>query len=203
MYIDEDGYIFDERIERKIFKTIERGRLGKVNGIVVHQTQSPTVQSTFNSYNNKNATGAHFLIDKNGKVYQTASLFKVTWHVGLMKSRCFLKKKCKPTETALISLHNSPWKKTTFKNIYDIEKEKNFPERFPNNSDSIGIELVGLATGPKGKEVFETVTDKQNESLKWLVPELARVFRVSMSEVYRHPDIGRKNKTEASTAQWD
>ena len=49
MYIDEDGYIYDDRIERKIFKTIERGVLDSVNGIVVHQTASPTAQSTFNS----------------------------------------------------------------------------------------------------------------------------------------------------------
>ncbi|BCQ45060.1 hypothetical protein ERHA55_25870 [Erwinia rhapontici] len=203
MYMDEQGYIFDDRIERKIFKTIERDNLDRVNGIVVHQTHSPTAQSTFNSYNHKNATGAHFLIDKDGKVYQTASIIKKTYHVGILKSRCILRKICKPTETSLLTLHTSPWRKTTFKDMSDIEKEKKFPERFPGNNDSVGIELVGLATGPIGKEVFETVTDKQNESLKWLIAELASTFNVPMTEVYRHPEIARKNTTEASTAKWN
>lgn len=70
-------------------------------------------------------------------------------------------------------------------------------------TDSIGIEIVGRAAGPKNKEVYEAVTDKQNESLKWLVSEIASKFNVPMTEVYRHPDIGRKNKTEASTAKWE
>lgn len=204
MYIDEDGYIFDDRIERKIFKKIEKGSLGKINGIVVHQTDSSSDQSTFNSYDNTSANGAHFLIDKDGKVYQTASLLKTTWHVGLMQSKCILKKTCQPTETSLLALHRGgAWGATTAKQISDLEKEKSFPNRFPGNTDSIGIEIVGRAVGPKNKEVYEAVTEKQNESLKWLVSEIASKFNVPMTEVYRHPDIGRKNKTEASTAKWE
>ncbi|NKG32358.1 N-acetylmuramoyl-L-alanine amidase [Erwinia rhapontici] len=203
MYVDEDGYIFDVRIERKIFKGIERGNLDNVNGIIVHQTNSTSAQSTFNSYNNTSANGAHFLIDKDGTVYQTASLLKMTWHVGLMQSRCILKKACNPTETTLITLHNGHWNSTKPKKISDLEKEKRFPDRFPNNTDSIGIEIVGKALGPKDKAVYETVTDKQNESLKWLIAELTSKFNVPMTEIYRHPDVGRKNETEASTAIWE
>ncbi|MBK4725360.1 N-acetylmuramoyl-L-alanine amidase [Pantoea agglomerans] len=206
MYIDEDGYIYDDRIERKIFKTIERGVLDSVNGIVVHQTASPTAQSTFNSYGNKSANGAHFLIDKDGKVYQTASLFKMTWHVGLIQSKCFLKKVCQPTEVRLLALHTKKyWKREIAKEISDIEREKTFPDRFPNNTDSIGIEIVGVAVQVKGKAepVYETINDKQNESLKWLVAELSSKFNVPMTEVHRHPDVGRKNETEASTAKWE
>lgn len=205
MYIDEDGYIYDDRIERKIFKTIERGSLDRVNGIVVHQTDSSSAQSTFNSYGNKSANGAHFLIDKDGKVYQTASLFKITWHVGLIQSKCFLKKVCQPTEVRLLALHTKKyWKREIAKEISDIEREKTFPDRFPNNTDSIGIEIVGVAVQVKGKPdpVYETVNEKQNDALKWLVAELSSKFNVPMTEVHRHPDIGRKNITEASTAKW-
>ena len=66
----------------------------------------------------------------------------------------------------------------------------------------VNVLIVGRTAGPKNKEVYEAVTDKQNESLKWLVSEIASKFNVPMTEVYRHPDIGRKNKTEASTAKW-
>jgi len=204
MYIDEDGYIYDDRIERKIFKTIERGDLDSVNGIVVHQTASPSAQSTFNSYGNKSANGAHFLIDKDGKVYQTASLFKMTWHVGLVQSKCVLQKVCQPTEVRLLALHTQRfWEREISQEISNIERGKNFPDRFPNNTDSIGIEIVGMAVGPENKKVFESVTDEQNRSLKWLVSELTRQFQVPMTEVHRHPDIGRKNTTEASTAKWE
>ncbi|MBP2155788.1 hypothetical protein [Erwinia rhapontici] len=38
--------------------------------------------------------------------------------------------------------------------------------------------IVGRTAGPKNKEVYEAVTDKQNESLKWLVSEIASKFNV-------------------------
>ncbi|WP_256703209.1 hypothetical protein [Burkholderia ubonensis] len=56
--------------------------------------------------------------------------------------------------------------------------------------------------GPEKQEVYEAVTDQQNASLKWLVAELVDTFKVSTHEIYRHPEIGRKNLTEASTAKW-
>ncbi|WP_275957694.1 N-acetylmuramoyl-L-alanine amidase [Rosenbergiella gaditana] len=76
LFVDKNGLVDAERIIVKRFSTIERGKLDKVNGIIVHQTNSPTAQSTFNSYNQTSANGAHFLIDKDGKIYQTASLLK-------------------------------------------------------------------------------------------------------------------------------
>lgn len=70
--------------------------------------------------------------------------------------------------------------------------------------DSIVIEIVGKAYGIKGKTVeeYENVNPQQNASLKWLVSELLDSVDISASEVYRHPDVGRKNETEASTASW-
>lgn len=203
LYIDKEGYIDAERIILKTFKNIERGQMDAVNGIVVHQTDSTTANSTFNSYQTKGANGAHFLIDKDGTIYQTASLLKVTWHVGRMQSRCFLTKKCEPTEfKKMFELE----KAGRNGDINRLEKKKNFPDRFPNNTDSIGIEIVGKAKDEyidnKKVEIYENVTELQNKSLKWLLNELTSTLKVSMSEIYRHPDIGRKNPTEASTAKW-
>ncbi|WP_235590023.1 MULTISPECIES: hypothetical protein [Burkholderia] len=50
--------------------------------------------------------------------------------------------------------------------------------------------------------VYESITAEQNASLKWLVRELSETLNVEMTEVYRHPEVGRKNATEASTARW-
>lgn len=205
-YVDDNGYIDDDRIVVKIFGKIEHGKLDKVNGIVVHQTNGPTASSTFNSYSHDGANGAHFLIDKDGTIYQTASLFKVTWHVGKNRSKCFIEKKCEPAEFKKIA--GLEMLGATQK-ISNLEKKKPFPDRFPNNKDSIGIEIVGQAKDMKVKDemtgektIYEEVNDMQNASLKWLVAELAYTLNVSMVDIYRHPDIGRKNLTEASTAKW-
>ncbi|MBW5405706.1 N-acetylmuramoyl-L-alanine amidase [Morganella morganii] len=105
-----------------------------------------------------------FLTDRDGTIYQTASLLKITWHAG---------------------------------------KIKPFPERYPANVDSIGIEIVGKAQKENDQDpVYETVNNQQNSSLKWLVSGLLETLDISASEVYKHPDVARKNKTEASTASW-
>ncbi|WP_456309646.1 peptidoglycan recognition protein family protein [Serratia proteamaculans] len=201
-YVDDNGYIDDSRIVVKAFNNIQRGKLDQVNGIVVHQTDSKTKESVFNSYQRENANGAHFLIDKNGIIYQTASLHSLTWHVGKSQSRCFIEHKCEPAEFKnIFQLEKSTTGKSK---VSKMEQKKPFPERYPINTDSIGIEIVGKAykVENEGDAVYEDVNDKQNESLVWLVKELTSTLKVPMTEIYRHPDIGRKNTTEASTAKW-
>jgi len=204
LYIDDHGHIDDDRIIVKIFNKIEREKMDKVNGIFVHQTDSPTASSTFNSYQSPGANGAHFLIDRDGTIYQTASVFRVTWHVGKMKSRCYLTKKCKPAEFEKAAGLEKSWR--NFDKINKIEKNKKFPDRFPGNIDSIGIEIVGQPIGKekekKSNEVYESVNPKQNDSLNWLIKELTNTLKIPSEEVYRHPEIAIKNKTEASTAKW-
>jgi N-acetyl-anhydromuramyl-L-alanine amidase AmpD len=170
LFISKEGHVDSERIVVRIFPSIERGAMGKVNGIVVHQTSVATSSSTFNSYRSKGANGAHFLIDKDGLIYQTASLKKHTNHVGRLQSR---------------SVH---------------EHKKPFPLRFPSNTDSIGIEIVGLFIAER--RIYEAVNPRQNESLAWLVRELAATLKVSMQEVYRHPVVARKMESEAESAKW-
>jgi len=191
LFISKHGHVDAERVKVKIFPAIERGRLDRVNGIVVHQTGGSTVRSTFFSYMDKGAYGAHFLIDKDGTIYQTASPHKVTHHVGLLKSRCLEQRSCPPIEMKKVSRMKSiPLSRHEYK--------KPWPERFPHNTDSIGIEIVG--THKDG--VYEAVSEKQNNSVKWLINELTETFNVSLSEIYRHPEISYKVDTEASTARW-
>jgi len=60
------------------------------------------------------------------------------------------------------------------------------------NDDSVGIELVGkvLSNG-----VYDAVTSDQNNSLGWLVSEIQKTLGVPVTEVFRHPDVSRKNPT--------
>ncbi|WP_102283102.1 N-acetylmuramoyl-L-alanine amidase [Ottowia massiliensis] len=150
--IDDKGHVQHERVLLKtaagretISPKIERKEMPEVNGLVIHQTDSPTVSSTLNSYALKGANGAHFLIDKDGTIYQTASLKRKTNHVGPLRSRCAQEKSCSPEETELNEKFN-PTKEN------QRESKKPAGERFPSNSDSIGIELVGMSYKAKSHQ---------------------------------------------------
>jgi len=198
LFVDKNGLVDATRISVKRFRTIERRDMDQVNGIVVHQTGGSTAESAFNSYQSAGANGAHFLIDKEGKIYQTASLFKVTNHVGNIRSRCYMEKKCTPSEISTIRPFLNKYKK-----LSHLEQKKSYPERYPANFDSLGIEVVGKPVSGEGENaIYETVNDAQNSALKWLVYELSDTLKISMSEVFRHPEVSYKVKTEAGTAKW-
>src|SRR5256885_7363083 len=73
---------------------------------------------------------------------KTASLYKQTWHIGKIKARCLLEKRCTPVELKSLQRFNP-----TQENKREMLKK--VPARFPANQDSIGIELVGKAL-PRG-----------------------------------------------------
>lgn len=198
MQIDKDGLVRDPRVRIARAAGLARGSMHSVTGIIIHQTDSSSASATLNSYGNPKANGAHFLIDRDGTIFQTASVYEVTWHVGPLKARCLAEHRCTPVELKAL-------KKFSPSGEHRRESAKSAPERYPSNQDSIGIEIVGLALPRDAKpddRVYEAVNDAQNASLKWLVGGLSRASGVSMAEVFRHPTVSRKNKTEASTAQW-
>ena len=65
------GKLVDKKVSQKIYKGLHKGSLTIINAIVVHQTGASTAQHTFNSFASS-SNGAHFLIDKNGQIFQTA-----------------------------------------------------------------------------------------------------------------------------------
>lgn len=190
--IDAKGFVSDARVTSHIVSTLARGKLGVVRGIVVHQTGGSTAGAAFSGYALR-PYGTHFLIDKDGTIYQTASLLYYTAHVGKLKARCLAEHNCSPVDVKAYSRFSPT-------NENHREMRKTPPARYPSNMDSIGTELVGEVDSKSG--VFVTVTVQQNASLHWLVGELAATFRVSMTEVFRHPTLSRKTPSEASTARW-
>lgn len=192
---DKDGWAVDPKITVARRPNLAHGRMTTVSGIIVHQTGAPTASSTLNSYLQDGANGAHFLIDKNGDIYQTGSVFWRQWHVGKLKPRCMLEKRCTPVEVKNFA-------HMTYAEINSYETQKAVPDRYPSNDDSIGIELVGAPTGTAPNQGYETVTAEQNASLAWLVKELTEKFGVPMTEVFRHPAVSRKNEHEAESARW-
>jgi N-acetyl-anhydromuramyl-L-alanine amidase AmpD len=211
LIIDFAGMIFDQRVRPMRFLNIERAPLRQVKGIVVHQTDAATAEATFHGYRKRGAMGAHFLIDKNGVTYQTASVRQITMHIGSIKARCLTELTC--SAAAYRGVRVGP-------DTHRVEMRKAWPARYPTNAEAVGIELVGRASFPPGFAVpqglshgdleklraevgiYETPTTAQNMSLKWLVDELVDTLKMSRSEIFRHPVVSWKNPDEARRASW-
>lgn len=197
-----NGELMDKNVTQKIYKGLHKGKIAKVNAIVVHQTGAPSAQHTFNSYTSA-SHGAHFLIDKQGVIYQTALTNQIAHHVGRLKSRCLESASCSATETSAanaIYLQKGVSYSVRVKNLHTHEKGKNYPDRYPTNADSIGIEIVGKYNVSTSS--YEAVNAQQNASLKWLVAELSIHLSLQAGDVFRHPAVSYKQPSEASTAQW-
>jgi N-acetyl-anhydromuramyl-L-alanine amidase AmpD len=200
LHLNSQGYVLNARVQRTPRPLIEHGALQRISGIIVHQTGGASGASSLSSYTKRNANGAHFLIDKDGTIYQTASLFRQTWHVGKLRARCLAEHRCSPTELQALR-HFSP------RAEHRMEMAKHAPERYPSNEDSVGIEIVGAVVAgrsqsPAEQGAYETVNAQQNASLRWLISELSSTFRIPMTEIFRHPVVSRKNPTEAESALW-
>src|SRR5215475_1418629 len=104
----KNGKLVASKVTNKVKSKIEKGSLTKVNAIVVHQTGSSNAASSLSSYD-KGVNGAHFLIDKDGTIYQTARIDQKCWHVGNIKSRCNELKTC--TSDELKEINSTLFKK--------------------------------------------------------------------------------------------
>ncbi|MFC4878390.1 N-acetylmuramoyl-L-alanine amidase [Microbulbifer halophilus] len=126
----KNGLLIDPKVHQRVFPGLEKGPLNSVNALVIHQTGAPTAQHTFNSYQ-KSSYGAHFLIDKSGKVYQTASLEKKAYHVGKIKSKCYENNNCKKAElqtvTSILFAQGKRYS-TRISNLHSHEKAKPYPD---------------------------------------------------------------------------
>lgn len=192
LIINPLGHVQNPRIKLAVSPAIEHGEMKVIHGIIVHQTNSSTAQSTLNGYKAPKPNGAHFLIDKDGTIYQTASVYKKTHHVGFIKSRCIAEHSCTPVELKALQ------GKRVGAEIGKVEKKKTFPKRYPFNDDSIGIENVSLAKNG----VYEPLTAQQQVSLSWLINELTQTLKVPMAQIFRHPDVSWKLSSEGASAKW-
>ncbi|WP_321573680.1 peptidoglycan recognition protein family protein [Nitrogeniibacter aestuarii] len=136
---------------------------------------------------------------KDGRIYQTASVKMRCYHVGrLIKSRCLQLKGSQCKDADLATAMTLSWA-ARIRAIDRIERQKDYPERFPVNSDSIGIELVGRHLDDTR---FEALSAQQVDSLQWLLGQLYGHFELDGDDVFRHPDVSYKHPGEAASATW-
>ena len=193
--IDPDGWVSDPKVNVTRRPNLQHWRMATVSGIIVHQTGAPTAQSTLNSDLQPRANGAHFLIDRDGQIYQTGSVFWKQWHVGKLRARCLAEHTCNPIEAKSLARMGASA-------TNEHEKVKSVPDRYPSNDDSIGIELVAGTHGDAKNLDYDTATDAQNGSLGWLISQLRENFKVPLTEIFRHPQVSYKDEHEAESARW-
>jgi N-acetyl-anhydromuramyl-L-alanine amidase AmpD len=202
MLTQDKGTIIDGKITVQMQPNLEHGSLVAVHALVMHQTGGSTAAGALEKYKTKGADGAHFLIDKDGTIYQTAHVDKRTFHVGKLQSKCDNLKSCSPDDATAIQTIMHPKKKAPYskkvKRLHEHEMKKAYPKRYPSNDDSLGIEVVGKPV----KGIYEDPTDTQAASVKWLVAGLLELFGLTTEDVYRHPDISYKDATEAKNVTW-
>jgi N-acetyl-anhydromuramyl-L-alanine amidase AmpD len=184
------GIVRDGRIEVKIYPNLEHGPMESVSGIILHQTSSDHVIKTMAAYAFRpSGNGAHFLINPAGQIFQTARITQICWHVGRINSYCRTVHKCAPTDNeALVEIETKYGsnKEERTRLIDAREKSKPAQDRYPTNSDSIGIEMVGA---PKD-DVYRNSTAAQDHSSRWLVTALLATLKLDRARIFPHGVVG-------------
>lgn len=186
-YIDAKGYVQNAAFVFRQIPALEHGPLPDIRAIVLHRTDSSTSASAFRAF--ERGIGTHFVVDKDGTVYQTASLNHKTWHVGKIRSRCEADGSCEPSEAAAL-------RKMSFSQKHGYEKSKPYPQRYPMNEDSVGIETV--ADYDPQTSTWDAATAAQAESIRALVYLLKREYGLSESDIYEHDRISYKTAGEGA-----
>lgn len=189
IYIDDKGYVQNANFTHSPISALEKGKIEGPHAIILHRTESPSASSAITSF--KNGVGTHFLVDKDGTVTQTASLLQHTYHIGKIKSKCYENKTCPIDEMKKIKGYGwSPQK------VYDHEKDKDYPTRYPINLDSIGIEVVGQYNESTKK--WDEATESQLKSIAKIVKLLKKEYSLTDDDIYEHDKISYKTAGEGA-----
>lgn len=189
VYVGENGYIQNAGYVIKPVAALEKGRIDGPKAIVLHRTDSTTADGTMQAF--ERGVGTHFLVGKDGTVFQAASLTRKTAHVGKIRSRCHIEGVCSLEETLLIT--GWGWAPAR---IHNHEKAKNYPQRYPMNEDSVGIETV--AKFDQATEQWEAPTTEQSAAITRLIAILKKEYGLSDADIYEHDRISYKQPGEGA-----
>lgn len=195
IYVNSEGYIENAGVKRNDISELNQGKIEKINAIVLHRTNSSTKESALSSF--KSGIGTHFLIDKNGDIYQTAGLSTYVYQIGFIQARCENDKACTSMDKKILNKINAQKHKSyskIFEEIHEYEILKKYPIRYPYNGDAVGIEVV--AKYHKNTKTWEASTNEQKKSVNKLVDILINIYELTNEDVYEHDKIGHKTAGE-------
>lgn len=213
------GQVLSPRVQHKFIPNIIREPLTQpITGLIIHETGGDDRFGTFNHWaTDPKHNGAHFLIERDGQIFQTVPVDRKANHAGLTKSRCLVQVTyCAPFGQEMNQFHKdfAKWKNAggiaNRAGLNESEKAKSYRYRYPINSDSLGIELVGASRDPlSGKGAYwaadakyDEFTPEQQEALTWLVGQLRELYGIREDMVLKHNVTGVKAFSEAWSADW-
>lgn len=77
------------------------------------------------------------------------------------------------------------------------------PKKWVTNENSIGIEFVGFYDKVKGQTevVYHDLTPEQQRAGQWLMKKLITKYNITSNNIFRHPEVSAKMKTEAQSVE--
>jgi hypothetical protein len=191
--IDKDGFISGVcdgiKITKEQIKELEIKEMKKVVAIVLHRTAGSSLDL---GRAKTDKIGTHFYVDKDGTIKQVASLHKYCRHIGNIKRRSTSKNETEEDKKFYKSVGWDP------KKINKYESEKEYPQRYPTNLDSVGIEVVGRFF--EKTNTWEKLTEEQIISVKALHECLITIFKLNKeTDTYVHEKISYKMEGEGQT----
>jgi len=188
MYTGDNGYVQNSGFVIHPISELEKTEIRGPYAIVLHRTASSGVTGPLQSYQ-RTGIGTHFTIDKDGTIYQTASLLKSTSHIGKIRSRCEIEGTCESEELRRLKAMSVTAK-------HNHEKAKTYPSRYPLNEDSVGIEVVARNNG--GDHQWDDATVEQRQSIRILIGFLKNEYQLTDDDVHAHDDISYKTLGEGA-----
>ncbi|MGV3612278.1 MAG: glycosyl hydrolase 108 family protein [Fluviicola sp.] len=190
------GWFSDSHIKIDPVKKADHGAMTPV-AIVLHRTVTDDVEQTMNSF--KSGIAAHFIVGKDGEIVQTVGINREAHHVGYIRSKCEQEKSCSVDDGKIIK---AIWaEKTEYKErkikVHGHEMKKSYPNRYPCNEDSIGIEVVGNYN--YSTKTWDVVPAAQADSVAYLVNLLKKELSLTNAHIYVHEQIAYKTEGEGQT----
>lgn len=188
VYVDDNGWIQNAGFTFQHIAALGNGSIDGPLAIVLHRTVSSTAASALAAF--KSGVGTHFVIDKDGTTYQCESLLKKTAHVGPIRSRCHIERKCPADELESFKEWGSRM------SCYRHERVKSYPVRYPMNEDSVGIETVAMYH--VSTKTWDAATPEQTTAIYQLVGILKEHYGLSDADIYEHDKIAWKTEGEGA-----
>ena len=108
-------------------------------------------------------------------------------------ARSSLKGSCDAAEQSAVE---SLARRQAYREMHNREKAKPYPDRFPMNEDSVGIEVVAMYT--EATRQWDPPTPGQSEAISLLARILKTQYSLTDADIYEHDRISRKTAGEGA-----
>lgn len=185
-----------ERLWVGMHRYIHKHFDNKLQGTITHYDALPSAQRTVKGFcRNKKGASTHFIISRDGVIYQIASIYNRTWHAGFRKDEW-------PGTNGrfeMVNGHTTGNPNHWFVGI-DLSNwgllEKKGPRYYSWADVEIGVDSVEKA----GKRYWEKYTDEALISYAALQVALVNELSINREMHYRHSDTSPTRKIDPGDA---